>query len=73
MVSHVIAMRDKMGNMMELVKENVTQSQTGQKRWYDQKARHREFQKGDQVLACFRHRPTHCWLSGKDPMQSCVG
>ena len=47
----LLRMRDKTGNMMELVKENVTQSQTGQKRWYDQKARHREFQKGDQVLA----------------------
>ena len=49
-VSHVIAMREKMSMMVDLVKENMTQAQGRQKHWYDQKARHREFQEGDQVL-----------------------
>ena len=49
-VSHVLAMREKLARMTDLVRENLTQAQQQQKHWYDRTAREREFQVGDQVL-----------------------
>ena len=49
-VSHVLAMRDKLASMTDLVRENLNDAQRIQKRWYDRTAREREFQSGDQVL-----------------------
>ena len=49
-MSHVLCMRDKMMQMMELVQWNLSTAQEKQKNWYDQVARHREFNVGDQVL-----------------------
>lgn len=49
-VSHVLAMRDKLSSMAELVKVNLEDAQRKQKTWYDQTARERAFEPGDQVL-----------------------
>ena len=49
-LSHVLAMREKLSHMTELVRENLTRAQQQQKRWYDRTAVKREFQTGDQVL-----------------------
>ncbi len=49
-VSHVLAMRDKLASMTEMVRTNMEEAQRNQKRWYDRMARNREFQAGDQVL-----------------------
>ena len=49
-VSHVLAMRDKLAGMTQLVKANLQDAQTKQKRWYDWTARERTFQPGDLVL-----------------------
>ena len=49
-LSHVLAMREKLAHMTELVESNLKQAQKQQKRWYDRTASEREFQTGDQVL-----------------------
>ena len=49
-MSHVLAMRDKLASMTQLVQKNLKNAQQTQKRWYDRTAREREFQSGDQVL-----------------------
>ena len=49
-LSHVLAMREKLSHMTELVRENLTRAQQQQKHWYDRTAVEREFQTGDQVL-----------------------
>ena len=50
MVSYLLAIREKLEKMTELVQENLSKAQKQQKAWYDQNARSREFQPGDQVL-----------------------
>ena len=49
-VSYVLSMREKITQMMEIVHENLSQSQAEQKRWYDRTAREREFQPNEEVL-----------------------
>ena len=49
-VSYVLKMRERLEDMKDLVQENVAARQMKQKRWYDARARMREFQIGDQVL-----------------------
>ena len=49
-VSYVLSVREKLDKMAELVEENLKEAQHTQKRWYDQHARERKFQAGDQVL-----------------------
>ena len=49
-VSHVLAMRDRMSSMTELVRKQLEKAQEKQKLWYDKAAREREFKPGDQVL-----------------------
>ena len=49
-VSHVLAIREKMEKMTEIVKEKLTSSQRVQKQWYDRNSRDRTFDPGDQVL-----------------------
>ena len=49
-VSYVLEMRQRMSEMMELVKENLARAQKKQKLWYDGKARVREFTEGQEVL-----------------------
>ena len=49
-VSYILAIREKLEKMTELVQENLSQAQKQRKARYDQNARSREFQPGDQVL-----------------------
>ena len=49
-VSHILSIREKLEKMSELARQNLLSSQKAQKRWYDQTARERSFQPGDQVL-----------------------
>ena len=49
-VSYVLKMRDRLEEITDTVQENVAISQVQQKKWYDDKARFRKFQVGDQVL-----------------------
>ena len=50
MVSYVLATQEKLRDMAEIVKENLTRVQKKQKTWYDKDARMREFADGDPVL-----------------------
>ena len=49
-VSYVLAMREKLKEMTEIVQENVSKEQSRQKRWYEKGAQTREFKPGDLVL-----------------------
>ena len=49
-VSYVLAMREKLDKMTELVQENLSQAQRYQKTWYDRTARARQFGVGDRVV-----------------------
>ena len=49
--AHVEQMRDRLEEMMEIVKKNMTRAQGNQKRIYDKSTRERELKVGDQVLA----------------------
>ncbi len=49
-VSYVLAMREKMDQMTELVHENLSRVQEYQKRWYDKTTRVRELGVGEKVI-----------------------
>ena len=49
-VSHILAIQDRMETMKDLVSENLGKAQQQQKAWYDRNARHRELEVGCQVL-----------------------
>ena len=49
-ISYVLSTREKLSQMAEVVKENLTKAQRYQKTWYDKGARLREFITGDLVL-----------------------
>jgi len=49
-VSYILAMKERLEKMTELVQENLSRAQKQQKVWYDRNAQSREFQLGDQVL-----------------------
>jgi hypothetical protein len=49
-VSYVLTIQERLARMSELARENLAKAQQEQKRWYDQNARVRRFQEGDQVL-----------------------
>ncbi len=72
-VSHVLAMREKMASMTELGRRHLEESQTKQKQWYDRSARKREFQPGDQVLVLLPTSTSKLWQSGMDPTRSNAG
>ena len=42
-ISYVMSTREKLSQMAEVVKENLTKAQLHQKTWYDKRARLREF------------------------------
>ena len=46
----VMSTREKLSQMAEVVKENLTKAQFHQKTWYDKRAQLREFKMGDLVL-----------------------
>lgn len=50
MISHVLAIQEKLGSMSKLAQENLSKRQQQQKLWYDKNARQREFKPGDLVL-----------------------
>jgi len=50
-VSHVLSMKEKMSQMIQLARDNLTKAQRLQKRWYNWTAWEREFHRGDLVLA----------------------
>ena len=49
-VSYVVSIREKLGKMAGLVRENLEKAQQAQKAWYNHNARQRGFKKGDSVL-----------------------
>ncbi|KAL5497626.1 hypothetical protein EMCRGX_G014134 [Ephydatia muelleri] len=49
-VSHVLAIRERMEQMSSLVRESLEKAQQSQKAWYDQTARDRTLNEGDLVL-----------------------
>ena len=49
-ISYVLTMRERFEKMSTIVQENLKSAQYLQMRWYDQNARQRQFQPGDQVL-----------------------
>ena len=49
-ISYVLSMQEKLSEMSELARENLARAQKRQKRWYDENARERRFEPGEQVL-----------------------
>ena len=49
-VSHILAIRERMEEMTEIVSANLKEAQQRQKTWYDQTARERELEPGEEVL-----------------------
>ena len=49
-VTHVVEMRERLAEMTQLVSENAAKSQQKQRRYYNQGAKSRRFEVGDQVL-----------------------
>ena len=49
-VSYVLATREKLEDMVDCVKQNMEAQQARQKKWYDTRARLKEFKPGDAVL-----------------------
>ena len=49
-VSYVLSIQEKLAKMSELARGNLAKAQQRQKRWYDENARERQFEPGDQVL-----------------------
>ena len=50
MVSYVLMIRERLEKLGQIVRENLTNAQATQKKWYDRHARSREFKPEDQVL-----------------------
>ena len=49
-VSHILAIRERMEEMTEIVSDNLKEAQQRQKTWYNQTARERELEPGEEVL-----------------------
>ena len=49
-VSYILSIREKIAQMTEIVPKNLRSKREAQNRWYDQTARERCFDPGDQVL-----------------------
>ncbi|XP_064389549.1 uncharacterized protein LOC135337548 [Halichondria panicea] len=49
-IAHVVQMRDRLEEMMEIVQETTSKAQQKQKRYYDKGTKKRELKAGDQVL-----------------------
>lgn len=50
MISHALAIQEKLGSMSKLAQENLGRAQEQQKLWYDRNAHQRESKPGDLVL-----------------------
>ena len=53
--SYVLMIQERLAKLRDIVHENLENAQATQKEWYDRHARHREFQVGDEVVACLIH------------------
>ena len=69
-VTYMLAMRDRLGSMTEMVQENLSHAQEVQKGWYDKTAWSREFHPGDRVLVLLVHQHTNFRPSGSGHTQS---
>ena len=49
-VSHILAICERIEEMTEMVSDNLKEAQQRQKTWYDQTARERELESGEEVL-----------------------
>ena len=49
-VSYILSVQERLEEMADIVKQNLSGAQKTQKRWYDRKAHEREFTEGDKVL-----------------------
>ena len=49
-MSHILAIRERMEEMTETVSANLKEAQQRQKTWYDQTARERDLEPGEEVL-----------------------
>ena len=49
-ISHILAIRKRMEEMLQIVKDNMKEAQQQQKTWYDKTARERELEPGEEVL-----------------------
>ena len=49
-VSHILAIRMTMEEIIEIVKDNMKEAQQQQKTWYDKTNRERELKPGEEVL-----------------------
>ena len=49
-VSHILAIRERMDEMTEIVKDNMKEAQQQQKTWYDKTARETESKPDEEVL-----------------------
>ena len=49
-VSHILAIHERMEEMTEIVSANLKEAQQRQKTWYDQTARERELEPSEEVL-----------------------
>ena len=49
-VSHILAIRERMEEMTNIVKDNVKEAQQQQKTWYDKTVTERELKPGEEVL-----------------------
>ncbi|XP_077869382.1 uncharacterized protein LOC144360596 [Saccoglossus kowalevskii] len=69
LAEYVINMRDKIGEMMEVVKQNMVVAQAKQIRWYDVKARDRSFDIGEKVLVLLPSRSQKLQAEWQGPFQ----
>ena len=53
LLEYVSTFRDRLSNARELARQNLERSQSRMKVWYDRRARHRQFNIGDEVLVLF--------------------
>ena len=49
-LSYIMTVQEELSKMTELVQSNLREAQATQKRWYDAKARSRQFEPGEKVL-----------------------
>ena len=58
-VSHVLEIRRRLATMQKIVKQNLKEAQSKQKRVYDSQSSHRQLEVGDKALVLFPHRATN--------------
>ena len=59
MVSHVMSIKEKMAQMMMVVRDSLERVQASQKAWYDMNEQVRTLNEGDMVLVLCLCHPVH--------------